>query len=130
MRTAIFTALVALAIGVAARDDRICMSSLPPSFSILTFFRDTYIAVNHPDSPDWCTTAKWEHNCKHYSPKTSIILSSLCEAGDFDGSNPNNTTRVVCSVSTGATNQLTLITQFVSLGFFLFLFGVFVCDGC
>jgi len=79
------------------------------------FARDDRIVINHSDiGSDWCTAIDWAAACNTYTPATGIVLSALCENGDYDGSNPQTTTRVVCSVGTGAPNQLTLITQFVA----------------
>jgi len=86
-----------------------------PLFAIGAWALDARIVINHADiGSDWCTAADWAGACQTYTPATGIILSALCENGDYDGSNPQNTTKVVCAVGTGAPNQLTLITQFVA----------------
>jgi len=76
---------------------------------------DARIVINHPDlGDDWCTAAGWSGACTTYTPATGIVLSAICENGDYDNSNPQNTTKVACVVGTGAVSQLTLITQFVA----------------
>jgi hypothetical protein len=85
--------VLALALSVVARDDR--------------------LLVTHADDANFCAT--WQAACTEATPAKAVTLSKICQPGDYQGKNTNTVAKVTCSIGNpNVERQLTILTQYVA----------------